>query len=107
MVFSDRQLQEKHREQRQPLFLAFIDLAKAFDLVMRDGLFALLQWIGCPPKLLRMIVSFHQDMFGTVQFDRSSSEPIPIKDRVKQGCVLAQTLFGIFSLLLSYAFWNF
>ena len=105
MVFSLRQLQEKCREQRQPLYLAFIDLTKAFDLVSRDGLFALLQRIGCPPKLLSMIVSFHQDMSGTVQFDGSCSEPFPVKNGVKQGCVLAPTLFGIFfSLLLSYAF---
>ncbi|XP_029645741.1 uncharacterized protein LOC115219705, partial [Octopus sinensis] len=31
MIFSLRQLQEKSREQRQPLYVAFIDLAKAFD----------------------------------------------------------------------------
>ena len=49
MVFSVRQLQEKCREQRKPLYLAFIDLTKAFDLVSRDGPFALLQRIGCPP----------------------------------------------------------
>ena len=35
--FSLRQLQEKGRE--QPLYIAFIDLTKAFDLVNRDGLF--------------------------------------------------------------------
>lgn len=65
MIFSLRQLQEKCKEQRQPLFLAFIDLTKAFDLVSRKGLFTLLQRIGCSPKLLRMIISFHKDMQGT------------------------------------------
>lgn len=105
MVFSLRQLQEKCREQRRPLYLAFIDLTKAFDLVSRNGLFALLERIGCPPKLLKMITSFHDDMYGTVQFDGSSSDPFPIKNGVKQGCVLAPTLFGVFfSLLLCYAF---
>lgn len=44
-------------------------------------------------------------MQGTVLYDGSSSSPFPIKSGVKQGCVLAPTLFGIFfSLLLSYAF---
>ena len=55
MIFSIRQLQEKSREQRQPLFIAFIDLTKAFDLVSRKILFNLLQKIGCPPTLLRLI----------------------------------------------------
>ena len=37
MIFSLRQLQEKCREQHMPLYIAFIDLNKAFDLVSRDS----------------------------------------------------------------------
>ena len=59
MVFSARKLQEKCREQRQPIYLAFINFTKDFDLVSCDGLFALLRKIGCSPKLLSLIVSFH------------------------------------------------
>ena len=69
MIFSHKQLQEKCREQRQPLFIAFIDLTKAFDLVSRDGLFKTLPKIGCPPRLLSIIRSFLEDMKGTVVFD--------------------------------------
>ena len=88
-----------------PLYIAFIDLTKAFDLVSRDGLFKVLPKIGCPPKLQSMIASFHTDTKGTVQFNGSSSEPFEIRSGVKQGCVLAPTLFGIFfGLLLKHAF---
>ena len=105
MVFSLRQLQEKCREQQMPLYVAFIDLTKAFDLVSRDGLFKALQKIGCPPKLHSLIESFHSNMKGTVQFNGSISEPFDIRSGVKQGCVLAPTLFGIFfALLLRNAF---
>ena len=105
MIFSVRQLQEKCKEQQQPLYLAFIDLTKAFDLVSRTGLFKLLKKIGCPPKLLSTIASFHVNMHGTVNFDGEISEPFKIDSGVKQGCVLAPTLFGIFfSLMLTYAF---
>ena len=38
MIFSLRRLQEKCREQQMPLYIAFIDLTKVFDLVSRDGL---------------------------------------------------------------------
>lgn len=48
MIFSLRQLQEKSREQQKPLYVAFIDLTKAYDLVSRDGLFNILLKIGCP-----------------------------------------------------------
>ena len=105
MIFSLRQLQEKCREQKQPLFIAFVDLTKAFDLVRRSGLFEILQKIGCPPKLLAVITSFHQGMQNTVCFDGATSEPFPVSSGVKQGCVLAPTLFGMFfSMLLQYAF---
>ena len=47
IIFPLRQLQEKCREHHMPLYIAFIDLTKAFDLVSRDGLFKVLtnsQW---------------------------------------------------------------
>ena len=44
-------------------------------------------------------------MKGTVQFDGNLSDPFDIRSGVKQGCVLAPTLFGIFfSMLLKHAF---
>ena len=105
MIFSLRQLQEKCREQKQSLYIAFIDLTKAFDLVSRDGLFKVLARIGCPLKLLSVIQSFHRGMRGVVQVDGSSSTPFDVKSGVKQGCVLAPTLFGIyFAVMLKHAF---
>ena len=107
MIFSVRQLQEMCREQHQPLYMAFIDLTKTFDLVSRDGLFKLLPKIGCPTRLLSMIRSFHEGMQGIVQYDGSYSESFDILSGVKQGCVMAPTLFGIFfALMLKNAFGN-
>jgi hypothetical protein len=101
MIFTVRQLQEKSREQRVPLYMAFVDLTKAFDFVDRGSLFAVLKKAGCPPTLLALIESFHNGMQARVQFDGELSDEFPIKRGVKQGCVLAPTLFGIyFSYLL-------
>jgi hypothetical protein len=69
------------------------------------GLFKTLKKIGCPPTLLSIVESFHSGMKGTINFDGATSEEFEIKSGVKQGCVLAPTLFGIyFSLLLKHAF---
>ena len=100
MVFSLCQPQEKCREQQMPLYIAFIDLTKAFDLVSRDGLFKALHKIGCPPRLHSLIESFHSNMKGTVQFNGNLSKPFDMHSGVKQGCVLTPTLFGIFFALL-------
>ncbi|PFX11947.1 LINE-1 retrotransposable element ORF2 protein [Stylophora pistillata] len=105
MIFSLRQLQEKCKEQQQPLYIAFIDLTKAFDLVSRDGLFKILPLLGYPPKLLSLIKSLHDGSRGTVQYDENRFESFDINSGVKQGCVLAPTLFNIFlSVLLNHAF---
>ena len=104
MVFSLRQLQENCREQWMPLYIAFINFTKAFDLVSRDGLFKALHKIGCPPRLHSLIESFHSNIKGTVQFNGNLSEPFDMHSRVKQGCVLTPTLFWIFfALLLRHA----
>ena len=86
-----------------PLYIAFIDLTKVFDLVSRDGLFKVLPKIGCQPKLQSMIESFHADTKGTVQFNGSFSEPFEIRSGVQQGCVLAPMLFGtVLGMLLKH-----
>ncbi|XP_071810760.1 uncharacterized protein [Apostichopus japonicus] len=77
MIFCVRQLEEKCRVQRQPLYVAFVDLTKTFDLVSRSGLLKLLQRIGCPPILLSIIMLFHNNMKGTKTEVMTQDAPIP------------------------------
>jgi len=59
--------------------------------------------IGCQHRLLSIIKSFHDGMLSTVQDDGETS--FEVKSGVKQGCVLAPTLFGIFfAMLFRHAF---
>ena len=51
-----------HLSYHYPKYIAFIDLTKAFNLVIRKGLFTLLQTMGAPTKLPRIIMSFREDM---------------------------------------------
>ena len=72
----------------------------SFDLVSRSGLSTLLQKIGCPPHLLAVITPFHDNMHSTVCCSGATSQAFPVSSGVKQGCVLARTLFGIFFSML-------
>ena len=104
MVFTLRQLQEKCIEQHQDLYIMFVDLTKAFDTVSRPALWAILSRLGCPPKFVRMIRAFHEGMMARVIENGDVSDPFPVSNGVKQGCVLAPTLFSlIFSVMLSSA----
>jgi len=66
MIFVARLLQEKCREQHRDLFIAFIDLTKAFDTVNRDLLWQVLGKFGCPPHFLSILREFHTDMSARV-----------------------------------------
>ena len=72
-----------------------VDLVKAFDSVPRDGLYAVLEKFGVPPKFCSIIVALHEDLVvkatvGNVEVCVESTVG------VKQGCTLAPILFLIY-----------
>ncbi|XP_061142364.1 uncharacterized protein LOC133159416, partial [Syngnathus typhle] len=96
MIFTVRQPQEKCREHKQPLFMAFIDLTKAFDTVDRQALWSILLRYGCPDKYVRILRLLHDGMTATVLNNSSLTEPLTVETGVKQGCIIAPTLFSVF-----------
>ena len=105
MIFTARQLQEKCQEQSMDHYTAFVDLTKAFDTVSREGLWKIMAKFGCPTKFIAMVREFHDGMLARVQNDGEFSDPFPVTNGVKQGCVLAPTLFSMmFSAMLTAAF---
>ncbi|XP_072041153.1 uncharacterized protein [Amphiura filiformis] len=51
-----------------------------------------------------MIIQLHEIQLGQVRLNNDLTEPFPITNGVKQGCVLAPTLFSIFfSMMLHQA----
>ena len=59
---------------------------------------------GCPVKFIAMMRQFHDGMLARVQNDGEFSDPFPVTNGVKQGCVLASTLFSMmFSAMLTDA----
>ena len=96
MIFSLKQIQEKCIEQNRPLYMVFVDFTKAFDTVHRDTLWKILRKIGCPEVFTDMIASLHNGMKASVSLKGDLSQPFDVLNGVKQGCVLAPTLFSIF-----------
>ena len=104
MIFTARQLQEKCQEQYVDLYMTFVDLTKAFDTVSRDGIWKIMVKFGCPPRYIAMVRQFHDGMQACVHNDGEYSEPFPVTNGVKQGCVMAPTLFGMMLPMLTDAF---
>ena len=105
MIFTARQLQEKCQEQNVDIYMAFVDLTKAFDTVSREGLWKIMAKFGYPAKFIAMVRQFHDGMLARVQNDGEFSDLFPVTNGVKQGCVLASTPFIVmFSAMLTDAF---
>ena len=103
MIFTANQFQEKCQEQNVDLYMTFVDLIKAFDTVGRDGLWNIMaKFGGCPASFTAMVRQSHDGMRARVQNDGEYSEPFPVTNGVKQGCVL--TLFSIFCAMLTDVF---
>lgn len=96
MIFTARQIIEKCIEHRLDLFQVFIDLTKAFDTVNREALWKILEKLGCSSHFVDMIRQLHDGMKAKVNFNGSLSSSIPVENGVKQGDILAPTLFSIF-----------
>nr|VZI37250.1 unnamed protein product [Spirometra erinaceieuropaei] len=105
MVFAARQLQEKCQEMRTHLYSTFVDLTKAFDTVNREGLWKIMQKFGCPERFTQMVRQLHDGMMARVTDNGAVSEAFAVTNGVKQGCVLAPTLFSLmFSAMLMDAY---
>ena len=75
--------------------MVFVNFSKAFDTVGRIGLWQLLRKYGCPEKFTTMIEALHTGMLAN-NVGGEVSESFSVTNGVKQGCVLAPTLFSIF-----------
>ena len=76
--------------------MVFGDFSKAFDTVGRTGLWQLLRKYGCLKMFTTMIEAVHTGMMANVSVGGEVSESLSVTNGVKQGYVLASTVFSIF-----------
>ena len=105
MIFCLRQTQKKCIEQNMPLYAAFINFTKAFETVSSDGLLQVLTKFGCSAKFVNIVKSLHSEMQASVAQGTNHSNEFAVTNGVKQGCILAPTLFSLYlSTMLGVAF---
>ena len=96
MIFVARQLLEKAREHQESLFTLFVDLRKAYDSIPQQALWQVLERLGVPPRMMRIVRSFHEGMKAEVRVGTSHSSSFEVKNGLRQGCTLAPTLFNLY-----------
>ena len=100
MILTVKLLQQHCREKRLALYLAFLDIAKAYDSVDRNTLWNILCTIGIPPKILSLIKLLYGDTRYKVRFKGKFSNSFLVKQGLKQGCPAACLFFNIFFAII-------
>ena len=100
MILTARLLQYSCKEKGISLFLAFIDIAKAYDSVHRETLWKILSCIGIPPKILSLLKTLYGKNKCKVKLNSKFSNFFMIEEGLKQGCPAACLLFNIFFAII-------
>ena len=103
-IFIVRQLEEKYLAKKKQLWLAFVDLEKAFDRVPRDVVWWALRSLGVDEWIVSVIKSMYENATTSVKVNGRESKAFSVKVGVHQGSVLSPLLFIIVLEALSREF---
>ena len=79
----------------KPLYMAFVDMEKAFDRVPRNFIWWAMRKLGIDEWLVRLVQSMYKDVRSRVRVGDGYSEAIGVGVGVHQGSVLSPLLFII------------
>jgi sorting nexin-29 len=92
-IFIIRQILEKHIEHGYDLYLLFVDFKQAFDSVNRKKLIEVMNKMGIPHKIIRMVEMTMNHTKAKAKIRNKLSETFEFSAGVKQGDGLSAVLF--------------
>ena len=98
-----RWIMEKARKFQKSIYFCFIDYAKAFDCVDHNKLWKILQEMGIPNHLTRLLRNPYVRQEATVRTRHGTMDWFKIGKGDRQGCILSPCLFKLNS---EYIMWN-
>ena len=103
-IFIVRQLHEKFLAKSKNLYLAFVDLEKAFDRVPRQILWWAMRKLGIDDWIIQLVQAMYCEMKSKVRVDNCFTDKFNVNVGVHQGSVLSPLLFIIVLEALSQEF---
>ena len=94
-LFIMRQRQKKALEGNQKMYIAFVDLEKAYDRFPRDLVLWCLRKRGITEKMVRVVASLYHHCVITIWCGAGESMPFKIKVGLHQGSALSPFLFAV------------
>ena len=89
VIFIVCQLQEKYLAKNKELWMAFVDLEKAFDRVPLEVVWWALRCLGVDEWIMLVIKAMYEDATTTVRVNGRESKALSVRVGVHQGSVLS------------------
>ena len=86
---------QKAREFQKNIYFCFIEYTKAFDCVDHNKLWKILQEMGIPDHLTRLLKNLYAGQEATVRTGHGTTDWLQIVIGVCQGCILSPCLFNL------------
>jgi len=86
----------KAQRNNSPVYIALLDITKAYDRVNRDLLWEKMVNLNFPTKLISNLKLLYQNATCALHFQGYTTEQIPMNLGLRQGCVLSPILFAIY-----------
>jgi len=94
-IFIVRQVMEKFSAKSRNLYMAFVDLEKAFDRIPREVLRWAMRELGVEEWLVSTVMAMYEGVKTVVRTPFGDSESFEVRVGVHQGSVLSPLLFAV------------
>lgn len=94
-LFALSHLIEFSRKSKLPLFVAFLDLTKAYDSVEWSVVWDALGQFGIDIRFIRLLRNIYQGSFCKISLGQLLTEAVEISRGVRQGCIGSPLLFAL------------
>lgn len=84
------------RDAGKPVYLAFLDITKAYDSVPREQLWTRCREMNLDPGLIEILMGLFENVESKVVINDCPSRPIRHRDGLLQGSILSPLLYSIF-----------
>ena len=88
---------KKTREFQKNIYFCFIDYAKAFDCVVHNKLWKVLQEMGIPDHLTCLLRNLYAGQEATIRTGHGTTDWFQIGKEVRQGCILSPCVFNLYA----------
>lgn len=95
-IFIIRSLLNHKKMKKENVYVAFMDISKAYDRVFRDGLWSKRLKLGITGKIWRLLRDIYGDSKSALKTSQGIWSLFPTEEGLRKGCLLSPLLFALF-----------